>query len=68
MNLSFSTRGWERCPWEEWVDTATDMRFGGIEVYNALKNDSLFEKGGPFHKYGVSATVRALSEKKLCIP
>ncbi|MBR3873180.1 MAG: AMP-binding protein [Clostridia bacterium] len=68
MNLSFSTRGWENCCWDEWVDTAIDMHFGGIEVYNAHKNDSLFEKGGPFHKYGLSATVRMLNEKKLSIP
>ena len=68
MKLSFSTRGWEGCSWEEWLDTATEMRFGGVEVYNAHKNPALYEKGGPFHKYGVSATVRALSEKKLCIP
>lgn len=68
MKLSFSTRGWEGCSWDEWLNTAMDMRFGGIEVYNAHKNPALFEKGGPFHKYGISAAVRALNEKKLCIP
>ena len=25
MKLSFSTRGWNDCSWEEWIDTATDM-------------------------------------------
>ena len=68
MNLSFSTRGWANCSWDEWVETATDMRFGGIEVYNAHQADELFEKGGPFHKYSISATVRSLNEKKLTIP
>ena len=34
MKLSFSTRGWLDLPWQEVVDTALDMRFGGIEVYN----------------------------------
>ena len=32
MNLSFSTRGWADLSWEEWIDTALDMKFGGIEV------------------------------------
>ena len=68
MNLSFSTRGWAECSWEEWLDTATDMHFGGIEVYNAHLTNALFEKGGPFHKYSISATVRTLNEKKLTIP
>ena len=68
MNLSFSTRGWESCSWDEWVDTATDMRFGGIELYNVHKNASLFDKGGPLHRYSISATVRSLNEKKLSIP
>ena len=68
MNLSFSTRGWESCSWDEWVDAAGEMHFGGIEVYNAHKNEALFEKGGPFHKYQAAATVRQLREKKLAIP
>ncbi len=68
MKLSFSTRGWESCAWDEWVDTAIDMKFGGIELYNVQKNPALFDKGGPLHRYGISATVRALTEKKLSIP
>ena len=68
MKLSFSTRGWADCSWEELINTAIEMKFGGIEVYNALKQESLFEKGGPFHKYAISATVRGLNEKQLCIP
>ena len=68
MKLSFSTRGWEACSWEEQLDTAQIMRFGGVEMYNAHKHPQLFDKGGPFHKYAISATVRDLSEKKLCIP
>ncbi|MBR5546516.1 MAG: AMP-binding protein [Clostridia bacterium] len=68
MNLSFSTRGWASCSWEEWLDTATDMKFGGIEIYNAHKEGRLLEKSGPFHKYSISATVRMLNEKKLSIP
>ena len=68
MNLSFSTRGWTSCSWEEWIETATEMKFGGIEVYNAHKEGKLLDKGGPFHKYSISATVRMLNEKKLSIP
>ncbi len=68
MKLSFSTRGWERYSWEEQLNTAEIMRFSGIEIYNAHKHPEFFDKGGPFHKYAISASVRALSEKKLSIP
>ena len=68
MNLSFSTRGWLDCSWEENIETAEEMRFGGIEVYNIHKTPALTDRGGPFHKYNTAATVRQLREKKLCIP
>ena len=68
MNLSFSTRGWPNLSWDEMIDTALDMGFGGIEVYNLPKFDPMLEKGGPFHKYQTAATVRQLREKKLTIP
>lgn len=68
MNLSFSTRGWSDLSFEEWIDTALDMRFTGIEVYNLQKFPALEGRGGPFHKYNAAATVRLLREKKLKIP
>ena len=68
MNLSFSTRGWPGLSWEEMVDTALDMGFAGIEVYNLPKFSDMLAKGGPFHKYQTAATVRDLREKKLTIP
>ena len=37
MNLSFSTRGWGDLSWEELLQEAVDMRFGGVEVYNLFK-------------------------------
>ncbi len=68
MNLSFSTRGWQSFSFEENIDAAVTMRFGGIEVYNVHKCSDLTEKGGPFHKYNSAATVRLLHEKRLVIP
>ena len=68
MNLSFSTRGWPQLTWDEMIETAVDMGFGGVEVYNLPKFDPMLEKGGPFHKYQTAATVRQLREKKLKIP
>ena len=68
MKLSFSTRGWPELSWEEMMDLALDMGFGGIEVYNLPKFDPLLDKTGPFHKYQAAATVRQLREKKLQIP
>ena len=68
MNLSFSTRGWPNLTWDEMVDTALEMGFSGIEVYNLPKFDEMLAKGGPFHQYQTAATVRTLREKKLSIP
>jgi len=68
MNLSFSTRGWANLTWEEMMDSALEMGFNGIEVYNLPKFDPMLERGGPFHKYQTAATVRQLREKKLKIP
>ncbi len=67
MKLSFSTRGWSDVAWRELTDTATEMCFDGIEVYN-LQKSVMRERGGAFDKYQMSATVRELREKKLAIP
>ena len=68
MNLSFSTRGWQSFRWEENLQTAELCEFGGIELYNPHLEESLVGRGGPFHKYGVAATIRSLRAKKLQIP
>ena len=68
MNLSFSTRGWQSCGWEQDIATAVTMRFGGIELYNAQREESLTGRGGPLHKYNPAATVRQLREQGLKIP
>ena len=68
MKLSFSTRGWGDLSWEELLDSALDMKFSGIEVYNLFKFPELTGRGGPFHVHTVAATVRSLRDKKLAIP
>ena len=68
MNLSFSTRGWPELSWEEMLQTAKDMGFSGVEVYNLPKFNPLLDRSGPFHKYQAAATVRQLRELKLKIP
>ena len=68
MKLSFSTRGWADLSWEEMMETALDMGFSGIEVYNLPKFDPMVDRSGPFHKYQAAATARQLREKKLTIP
>ena len=68
MKLSFSTRGWPNLSWDEMMDTALEMGFSGIEVYNLPKFDPMLDRGGPFHKYQAAATVRELRDKKLQIP
>ena len=68
MKLSFSTRGWPELSWQEMMDTALDMHFAGIEVYNLQKQGELTDRSGPFHKYQTAATARQLRENKLSIP
>ena len=68
MKLSFSTRGWGDLTWDEMVDAAIDMKFTGIEVYNLFKFPALTDRGGPFHKHKIAATVRHLKDMKLSIP
>lgn len=51
MNVSFSTRGWQQIPWEQQVQMAETMRFGGIELYNVHKTPELTGRGGPLHRY-----------------
>jgi len=68
MKLSFSTRGWGDMSWEQLLDSALEMKFTGIEVYNLFKFPALTGRGGPFHKHSIAATVRSLRDKKLTIP
>lgn len=46
MNVSFSTRGWQQIPWEQQVQMAETMRFGGVELYNVHKTPELTGCGG----------------------
>ena len=68
MRLSYSTRGWSSMRWEEHLDTAVEMRFGGIEVYQPHTCPELMGRSGPFHKYHLAATARQLKELGICIP
>ena len=68
MNLSFSTRGWPGLSWDEMIETALDMGFSGVEVYNLPKFPNMCDRSGPFHKYNTAATVRRLKELDLKIP
>ena len=68
MNLSFSTRGWGDLSWDQLLQEAVEMRFGGVEVYNIFKFPELTDRGGPFHSHKVAATIRQLRDLKLKIP
>ncbi len=67
MKLSFSTKGWHNCQFEDFCEAATYIGFTGIELHNI--NNSLFtNKDGAFHDYTAAATLRRLFEKNLEIP
>jgi len=67
VNLSFSTRGWE-LSWDETLRLAQEMGFSGVELYNLHRSGALTGRGGPFHRYNIAATVRALRDKHLALP
>ncbi len=68
MNLSFSTRGWNHLTWEEQLETASDMRFDGIELYDLPHQSVLTGRDGAFDPYQIAATVRKMRDCGLCIP
>lgn len=68
MKLSFSTRGWENVGWDELTASACEMRFSGIEVYNACRYQSFTGNGSPLDSYSILRTFRELREKKLSVP
>ena len=68
MKLSFSTRGWGNVSWDTHLQTALEMKFTGIEVYNLFKFPHLTDRGGPFHAHRLAATLRQLRDEKLTIP
>ena len=64
MNLSFSTRGWPDLSWDEMIDTALSMGFGGIEVYNLPKFNRLLDRSGPFHKYQAALAPKTMPQSR----
>ena len=67
MKLSFTTKGWHNRTFDEFCETASYMRFSGIELHNV--NNALFSgNDGVFEDYSASATLRKLYEMKLQIP
>ncbi len=67
MKLSFSTKGWHNCTFEDFCDTAKELKFQGIELHN-IHNRLFTDKDGAFHNYAAAATVRKLYELKLSLP
>ena len=67
MKLSFSTNGWQELSWAEFVNTANDLGFSGIEIHNIT--DSRFTgSDAPFNKANSAATVHKLLENSLSVP
>ena len=68
MKLSFSTRGWAGTEWSELLESAVEMRFSGIELYNVFNCPELTEADGPFSNRKIMSTRRELRNRKLSIP
>ena len=67
MKLSFSTKGWHDCRWEQFCDMAQELGFQGIELHN-IRSPLFTDRNAPFHRYKAPATVRDMYERKLRIP
>ncbi len=67
MKLSFSTKGWHNCTFDDFCNVAKDLKFQGIELHN-IHNRLFTDKDGAFHNYASAATVRKLYELKLSLP
>lgn len=67
MKLSFSTKGWHGVSFEDFCNTAADLKFQGIELHN-IHNELFTDRDGAFHDYAAAATVRKLYEMKLQLP
>ncbi|MCR4593527.1 MAG: AMP-binding protein [Clostridiales bacterium] len=66
MNLSFSTKGWHDCSFDDFCDIAKSLGFNGIELHN-IHNRLFTDKDGAFHDYAAAATLRKLFEKRLSL-
>ena len=67
MKLSFSTNGWQELSWADFVNTANDLGFSGIEIHN-ITDERFSGTDAPFNKQNSSATIHKLRENSLSIP
>ncbi|MGM9653619.1 MAG: AMP-binding protein [Eubacteriales bacterium] len=67
MKLSFSTKGWHGCSFDDFCQIASELHFSGIELHNIGKS-AFTEGGAPFDPANTAATVRSLFERRLTVP
>ncbi|MEE1011253.1 MAG: TIM barrel protein, partial [Acutalibacteraceae bacterium] len=67
MKISFSTNGWQDLTWAEFINTADELGFNGIEIHN-ITDVRFTGNDAPFSKANSSATVHRLLEKSISIP
>ena len=67
MRLSFSTKGWHASDWEDFLNTAQDLGYQGIEIHN-LYAPAMQKKGAPADVKATSAVYRALYDRGLTVP
>ena len=59
MKLSFSIKGWNCRDFDEYINTAIEYGFSGIELTD-LAGTGFAEAGGAFDKYNSAATSKKL--------
>ena len=67
MKLAFSTKGWHDASWEDFLTTAQDTGFAGVEIHN-LYAPAMQKKGAPADRQAASAVYRTLFDRKLSVP
>ena len=66
MKLSFSTKGWKGDSFRHFCDTAAELGFAGIELYD-LHADNFADKYSPANPVMAAAIRRDLMERKLSL-
>ena len=67
MKLSFSTKGWHDIAWSDFLTSAQDLGFDGIEIHN-LFAPAMQKKGAPADAQAAAAVYRSLFDHALSVP
>lgn len=66
MKISFSTNGWNELTFDEFLETAKDIGFQGIEIHN-INNPKFNGEDAPFDKENIFQTAKKVADSNLTL-